>query len=71
MLGCHPELQDKVYAEQLDLVGTDLDWESICKMEYLEMFIKETMRLFPVITVIGRQLSSEIVVGKDFLNLHF
>jgi len=40
------------------------DVEAILKMECLERFIKETMRLFPVITIIGRQLSDDIIISK-------
>lgn len=60
--------QEKVYSEQLRVIeekGEEVDWDALCRMEYLERFIKETMRLFPVITVIGRQISAELTVGKS------
>lgn len=33
-------------------------------MDYLERVIKETLRIFPVLPVIGRSLDEEIQIGE-------
>ena len=47
----HPELQDKVYEEIMTCLGDDetITNEYVKEMEYLEAFIKETLRIKPPI----------------------
>lgn len=66
MLAMHKDMQQKVF-DEIDLVysGTDgiADYESIHKLDYLDMVIKETMRLFPVLPITGRETEDEIELG--------
>lgn len=73
LLGNHPEIQERVYAE-LDNIfqGSDRKTEpdDLPQMKYLEMCIKETLRLFPSAPRIGRVLEEDInldgtIVPKD------
>ncbi|KYB28488.1 cytochrome P450 4C1 [Tribolium castaneum] len=50
MLAMHPEIQDRLYNE----TGT----------AYLECVIKETLRLFPTYSFIGRELDEDVVLGR-------
>lgn len=58
MLAMHPEIQERAFLEIKDAHETQTshsDAEILAKLDYLEMCIKETMRLFPVGPFLGRQ----------------
>jgi cytochrome P450 len=63
MLAMHKNAQQKVIHE-IDLIysGTDgtADFESIHKLDYMDMVIRETMRLFPVLPITARETTDEI-----------
>ncbi|XP_058448757.1 uncharacterized protein LOC131428729 [Malaya genurostris] len=65
MLAMHPDVQDRVYQEIVDATTKDfIDYDDIFKMDYLEMVIKESVRLFPVVPVIARVCTEEVKVGE-------
>lgn len=67
MLGMHPEVQEKVVVELKEVFGdadTAIDYNSLGKLPYLEMILKETMRLFPVVPVGARKSTSEFQIGE-------
>jgi len=67
-LAMHPDLQEKCREEVQSVVGDDesVEWEAINKLEYVAMFAKESLRLFPTIYGIGRQMHEGLgVIPKD------
>ncbi|KAJ3664760.1 hypothetical protein Zmor_000304 [Zophobas morio] len=61
MLGAYPEIQDLVVQELREVLGqrTSLDFTDVTKLKYLEMCIKEAMRLYPVAPFIFRETTEE------------
>ncbi|EDW00808.1 probable cytochrome P450 4ad1 [Drosophila grimshawi] len=57
-LSRHPEIQQKVFDEQQRIFGKDLTGESdiarLQQMHYLELVIRETLRLYPSVPLIAR-----------------
>lgn len=57
MLAIHPKCQERVYAELVDIMpdpNTPLTGVHIEAMEYTNRCIKESMRLFPPVPMVGR-----------------
>ncbi len=50
MLAQHPDVAARVYEEVVGVCGAsgEVTWDHIHELEYTEMVVKETMRLFPV-----------------------
>ncbi|XP_078699297.1 cytochrome P450 4A25-like [Branchiostoma floridae x Branchiostoma belcheri] len=60
-LAKHPGHQERV-REEVDAVmaGKDeLTWQDISKLKYLTMCIKEAMRLYPPVPIVGRKITRE------------
>lgn len=65
----HPEVQRKIYEELKMTVGDHLEGEGIKysdlgELKYMELVIKEVMRLFPPVAVFGRHTEEELEVSK-------
>lgn len=52
--------------ETFESIDQEIDNNSLNKLNYLDMVIKETMRLFPVLPIVARINSEEIQLG-DYL----
>ena len=68
MIALHPEVQQKLH-EEMDRVFGDDDsrpctMEDLNELEYLERVIKETLRLFPSVPFIGREVQEDFVHSK-------
>ncbi|KAJ8022840.1 Cytochrome P450 4V2 [Holothuria leucospilota] len=67
MLGHHPEVQEKVHKELDQVFGNDRDRyitnEDIQKLQYLGCVIKETLRLYPPVPIISRQLEEDAILS--------
>ena len=64
MLACS---QDEVYNEIYNVVGDsdrDLTPEDTANFVYLEQVIKETLRMYPTISVFTRQLVEDIKISE-------
>lgn len=66
-LSRNPSVQTKLYDEQMGL-SSDKEWdptyEDILDMKYMDLVIKETLRLFPSVPIIARTLQKSTVVSK-------
>ncbi|CAA9999652.1 unnamed protein product [Nesidiocoris tenuis] len=73
-LGMHQDIQEKVYKEQLNIFGTsdrEVNRDDLSRMDYLEMCIKEALRLYPPVSYMSRRVNEDMtmpngdVVPKD------
>ncbi|KAL1394467.1 hypothetical protein pipiens_011931 [Culex pipiens pipiens] len=66
MLAMHPEIQERVFAEVSQVIPTTnfIPQEALSKLVYLEMVIKESMRLVPVGSILGRICEKELTVDQ-------
>lgn len=83
LLGIHTEVQERVYNEIVAVIPANakINHESLVKLSYLDMVIKESMRLLPAVPIIGRETQEEVQIGErkipkgqqlmiHFFNLH-
>ncbi|XP_011862363.1 PREDICTED: cytochrome P450 4g15-like [Vollenhovia emeryi] len=71
VLGSHPDVQARVH-EEVDTIFGDSDrpctFQDTLEMKYLERVILETLRLFPPVPAIARQLNEEVkLVTGDYV----
>lgn len=60
-------IQDKIVGEIQEIFGDSnrvASMEDLNKMKYLECCIKETLRLYPSVHLIGRQFGEKIKLSK-------
>lgn len=65
-LAIHQDVQQKVYEEICEVYGdesTEVDYDNIGSLKYLEMVIKETLRLFSPIPISIRETFEELDIG--------
>lgn len=77
MLALHPDTQEKAYQEIISIIPRhgNGDVKSNCgqifndgklqQLKYLEMVIKETLRLFPTIPTTFRKATEDVQMGKN------
>lgn len=66
LLGNHQDIQEKAYEEikaVLQNKPTPTTISELNELKYLERVIKESLRLFPSVPFISRQLEQEIQIG--------
>ncbi|XP_014480563.1 PREDICTED: cytochrome P450 4c3-like isoform X2 [Dinoponera quadriceps] len=73
MIANFPEIQKKVYDELLEIYGTQdpksapVKFDDLQYMNYLECVIKETLRVFPTVPIVGRRLTEDLILGGHTL----
>lgn len=62
---CRKEIDDVFYSlsGSCDEVDGDVTFNTLSDMKYLEMCIKESLRMFPPVPVILRELGSPLNLG--------
>ncbi|XP_063834694.1 cytochrome P450 4C1-like [Ostrinia nubilalis] len=63
LLGSHPEVQEKVYQELKVVLGDsdrDVEKHDLSQLVYLEAVLKESLRLYPIVPVLGRRLDKNV-----------
>ncbi|XP_046665741.1 cytochrome P450 4C1-like [Homalodisca vitripennis] len=70
MLAMHEDIQDKVFEEVYNIFGNsgrEVTMEDLDQMVYLEMVLKETLRMFPIAPVFLRQVKEDIELTNYIL----
>lgn len=71
LLGTHQTEQEIARQQILDIVGHDTDpnhhieFDELKRMPYLEFCIKETLRLYPSVLLIGRHLVADLTLANN------
>ncbi|KAG5670856.1 hypothetical protein PVAND_001090 [Polypedilum vanderplanki] len=71
LLGMFKDKQEKVVEELRQILGNfneneNLDIEQLNELKYLEMVINESMRLMPVVPLVGRRNLQEITLSEGY-----
>ena len=65
----HPEVQQKVFDEIVSVFGNDLKKQATISdlndLKYLDLVIKETLRLHPSVGLFGRKALEEVEISKN------
>lgn len=67
MLAMHPEVQEKVFQEIFEVFSEkkfEATYDDLMKLNYLDMVIKETLRLYPSGPYIARTVTSDMELSK-------
>lgn len=67
MLALYPEYQEKVYQEILSVIpdkDAEFTQSDLDKLEFTELCIRETLRLFPAVPLIARTTSKSITLSN-------
>nr|UOU03266.1 cytochrome P450 3045C6-2 [Brachionus rubens] len=86
ILSIHPEEQVKLYEEITSQFGTDkraINYEEMQNLEYLDWFIKEVLRMYPIAnaiiarrctqatTIKGIDIPVDLPIAVDVMTIHF
>ncbi|XP_055600139.1 cytochrome P450 4d2-like [Uranotaenia lowii] len=71
-LSRNADIQQKVYEELVELFGRDLtkiplNGRNLHKLKYLDMVIKETLRLYSLIPMIGRRATGDLIIDHKVI----
>ena len=71
MLAIHKDFQQKAYDEVkrfFEESSEEITLKNVSNLPYVEMVLKETMRLFPAASIVGRVSTGQVEMGKEGLN---
>ena len=62
MLAMHPDIQNRVYEEVVSVLGPERtpDFKDLPSFKYMELVIKETLRLFPGSPFMAREVLEDL-----------
>lgn len=70
-LAKHPEIQNKVRDEVRTVFGDDVEKpmtpNELKELNYLELVIKETLRMYPSVPLFGREAQEDVTISEIFL----
>ncbi|KAJ8715520.1 hypothetical protein PYW07_010002 [Mythimna separata] len=68
MIGSFPEVQERMYEEIMQVLGTDrdVDKEDLRKLVYTEAVIKESLRVLPTVPAIARYVDKDVKLSKTY-----
>lgn len=67
LLAKHPEALQKCFEEQQEIIaesGDAMTINELRQMKYLEQCISESLRLYPVLPLVGRSLKEDVQIGE-------
>lgn len=67
MLAMHPEYQEQAFDEIKELIPeqySDITAEHIGKLEFINRFVKESMRVNPTVPFLARHSANDFKLGK-------
>lgn len=67
----HPEVQEKLFAEICEVIGKEvgsceLSYRQLMDLKYMELVIKESLRMYPPVPFIGRQITDDCIISMFF-----
>ena len=68
MMGCHPDIQEKVIQEIDEIFGESdrpATFQDTLEMKYLERCLMETLRMYPPVPIIAREIKTDLKLGKS------
>ncbi|XP_015124626.1 cytochrome P450 4d8-like [Diachasma alloeum] len=66
MMAMHPEVQEKAREEVTNVMsGDDISDTEIANLKYLDMIIRETIRLFPVAPLMPRKVNADLKLSNS------
>lgn len=71
----YPEVQQKVFEEIFSVFGNDVKKAATISdlndLKYLDLVIKETLRLYPSVGMFGRKALEEVEISEICLKIQF
>ncbi|CAF1101582.1 unnamed protein product [Adineta steineri] len=83
VLATQPNIQKKLQAEVDDQHEKELDYDTVTKMEYMELFLREVHRMYPpsvaaitrvceqTTTVCGHTIEKGSIIQPDIFTIHY
>lgn len=70
-LACNPDKQEKLRSEVESVIRTEgITFESVQKISYLRNCIRETLRLYPILFINGREIKESFVTQNHNIQFH-